>query len=194
MLLTITFPVKEGAWKPKAPSLEDVREGQVLEDEDGIASEVAPEEHESSSSDEDEEDEDVGDAIGSETPPDKDDSESPNYDRWERQGEHLARVHNVPRDVLYCPSEHKDSIPMGWTLDNLDVQRATITNGREQADGKRNYALDHWCGLKELDEKPYFKGWQGVTPVSPPGHYWCDGLAWERPSKAACDFGIICGA
>ena len=47
---------------------------------------------------------------------------------------------------------------MGWALENLDVQRATITNGREQADGKRNYALDHWCGLKELDENHTPKG------------------------------------
>ena len=123
------FPVKDGTWKPKVPSLEDIPEGQTLEDEDGITSEVAPEEHESSSSDGGEEDEDVGDAIGRETPLDKDDSESPNYDRWERQGEHLARVRNVPRDALYCPSVDKDAIPMGWTLENLDVQRTTATNG-----------------------------------------------------------------
>ena len=45
-----TFPVKDGTWKPKVPSLEDIPEGQMLEDEDGITSEVAPEENESSSS------------------------------------------------------------------------------------------------------------------------------------------------
>ncbi len=61
-----TFPVKDGTWKPKVPSLENIPEGQVLEDEDGFTSEIAPEENESSSSDEAEEDEDVGDAIGSE--------------------------------------------------------------------------------------------------------------------------------
>ncbi len=32
------FPVKDGTWKPKAPSLEDIPEGQVLEDEDGTTS------------------------------------------------------------------------------------------------------------------------------------------------------------
>ncbi len=171
------FPVKEGTWKPKAPSLEDEPEGQILEDEGGITSEVAPEENESPSSDEDEDDEDVGDVIGSETPPGKDDSEGANYDRWERQGEHSARVHNVPRDVLCDPSEHNDPIPMGWTLENLDVQRTTITNGKEHADGKRNFDMDHWRGLKELDEKPFFKGWQGgtllrfVKPPPPPGYY-----------------------
>ena len=140
------------------PSLEDIPEGQSFEDEDGITSEIAPEENESSSSDEAEEDDGVGDAIGSETLPDKGVSESPNHDHWERQGELLARVHNVPRDTLYRPPVDKDTIPMGWTLENLDVQRTTITNGKENADGKRGFDIDHWCGLKELDEKPYFKG------------------------------------
>ena len=37
-----TFPVREGLWKPKVPSLDAVPEGQILEDEDGITSEVAP--------------------------------------------------------------------------------------------------------------------------------------------------------
>ncbi len=37
-----TFPAREGSWKPKMPSLDAVPEGQILEDEDGITSEVTP--------------------------------------------------------------------------------------------------------------------------------------------------------
>ena len=93
----------------------------------------------------------------------------------------MARIHNVPLDTPYCPSVDKGTIPMGWTLANLDVQRTTVTNGKENADGKRGFDIDHWCGLKELDEKQYFKGWQGVTPfrfAKPDptlGYHWCDG-------------------
>ncbi len=44
------FPVKDGTWKPKVPSLDAIPEGQILEDEDGITSEVAPEDDDLSSS------------------------------------------------------------------------------------------------------------------------------------------------
>ncbi len=105
------FPVKDGTWKPKVPSLDEVLEAQILEDEDGIASEIAPEENESPSSEEDSNDDDVGEDLEVEASPDKSGSENPNCDRWERQGLHLARVHNVPRDTRYCPSVDKDTIP-----------------------------------------------------------------------------------
>ena len=141
-------------------SLDEVPEGQILEDEDGITSEVAPEENDSSSSSSsssDEDDEDVGENLEAGKLPDKEDSESPNCDRWERQGYCLARVHNVPRDTRYCPSVDKDTFPFGWTIENLDVRRTTITNGKENADGKRGYDMDYWCGLKELDEVPHYQ-------------------------------------
>ena len=100
-----TFPVRDGTWKPKVPSLDEVPEGQILEDEDGIASEVEPEESDSSSSSSDEDDVDVGENLEGEVKfPDKDDSEDPICDRWERSGYCLARVHNVPRDTRYCLS------------------------------------------------------------------------------------------
>ncbi len=70
----------------------------------------------------------------------------------------MARVRNVPRDTRYCPSVDKDTIPFGWTIKNLDVRRTTITNGQENADGKRGYDMDYWCGLKELDEETALQG------------------------------------
>jgi hypothetical protein len=53
--------------------------------------------------------------------------------------------------------------------------------------------MDYWCGLKELDEVPHYKGWRGVTlfrfvkPDPPPGYYWCDGqfLTQKRTYKGA---------
>ena len=184
-----TFPVKDGTWKPKVPSLDEVPEGQILEDEDGITSETAPEENESSSSDENSDDDDVGEDLEVEASPDKEDSESPNYDRWERQCYCLARVHNVPRNTRYCPSVDKDAVPFGWTLGNPDVRRTTITNSKDNADGKRGYDMDYWRGLKELYEIPHYNGWQGVTlfrfvkPDPPPGYYWCDGTRLTKIDK-----------
>ena len=77
--------------------------------DDCVTSEAAPELQESSS----DEEEDVAeeDAL-----PDKE--ESDDEDRWERQGDHLPGVDNVPWDAPVCPTECAGSMPNGWALES----------------------------------------------------------------------------
>ena len=129
----LTFPVKEGLWKPKAPAdLGDYRmrelgaEDADLSDDDDLEDitennlDEAPSEHTVKP------EEPSVDGVKARS--DVDPAEY-DQDRWEVRGNYVVRIHNNPRRKLFAPYGCDDAPPCD--VECLEPSRTTIANGEE---------------------------------------------------------------
>ncbi len=190
-LQELSFPVKEGLWKPKPPvppgdyRITQEDEDSEFEDDDELGGDGP------SGGESDGEDLDGTPLAAGEHPGDSPavEGEEEPKDYWEQRGCYLVRVHRIPRRTKFSPAHCEEECP--FDLESLDLTRLTCTNGQENLEGKQREERDCWCGSKVYDEKPSMHERVGETRFDflhgepPKGWYWCNHqLCKKSPSTS----------
>ncbi len=125
----LSFPVREGLWKPKPPVppgdyriTQDDETDDEPDDDDDLGD--GPSGGESDGEDLDSTP--VADGGHQGAPPSEDGGDEEPKDYWEQRGSYLVRVHRIPRRTTFSPAHCEEECP--FDLESLDLTRLTCTN------------------------------------------------------------------